>query len=91
VTDWQEVPELSRIGVSVSGIARILAIDRKTVRRLLAAPDPTRNHFVHPHPGGLTSATVRPSVTYLQDRWQQGCQNISRLYREVVTQGYRGS
>ncbi len=39
----------------------------------------------------MTSPTLRPYVSYLQDRWQQGGHNISQLYREIVTQGYSGS
>jgi transposase len=91
VARWRQVQDLFSIGVSVSGIARAVEIDRKTVRRLLVTPDPPRNHIVHPRPSGLTSPTLQPYVPYLQDRWQQGCQNISRLYREIAAQGYDGS
>ena len=91
VTRWQRAQDLHRVGVSISGIAEALEIDRKTVRRLLATPDPPRNRIVHPRPGGLTSPTLQPYVSYLQDRWQQGCHNISRLYREIAAQGYGGS
>jgi hypothetical protein len=91
VTRWQRARDLHQIGMSISGIAAALEIDRKTVRRLLATPDPPRNRVVLPRPGGLTSPTLQPYVPYLQDRWQQGCHNISRLYREIIVQGYCGS
>jgi transposase len=91
MTRWQRARDLHVAGASISGIAEQLEIDRKTVRRLLATPDPPRNRIVHPRPGGLNSPTLQPYVPYLQDRWQQGCHNISRLYREIVAQGYGGS
>jgi transposase len=91
VARWERVQELHGYGMSIRRIAAEVDHDRKTVRRLLATPEPPRNHVVHPRPGGLTSPTLQPFVSYLQDRWQQGCQNISRLYREIAAQGYQGS
>jgi transposase len=91
VARWERVRALHGAGVSISSIARQLAIDPKTVRRLAMTPEPPRNLVVQPRPGGLTSPTLQPFVDYLQDRWQQGCQNISRLCREIAAQGYTGS
>jgi len=91
VARWEQVRQLYAAGTSIRGIARDLAISRVTVKRLLATPDPPRNQMVHPRPGGLRSPTLQPFVPYLQDRWQQGCQNVSQLFRELVAQGYRGS
>jgi transposase len=68
-----------------------MGISRITVRRLIDTPIPPRNRIVHPRPGGLTSPSLQPYVSYLQDRWQQGCTNITQLFREIVEQGYRGS
>jgi transposase len=78
-------------GQSLRRIARTKGISRHTIRRLIAEELPPRNHVVHPRPGGLSSPSLQPYVSYLQDRWQAGCQNIAQLYREITTQGYQGS
>ena len=91
VARWEHVRELGAGGMSLRGIARELGLHRKTVRRLLATPAPPRNQIVHPRPGGLSSPLLQPYVPYLQDRWQQGCHNVSQLYRELVALGYPGS
>jgi transposase len=91
VARWERVRELAGHGMSIRRIAAEVGHDRKTVRRLLATSEPPRNRIEHPRPGGLTSPTLQPFVAYLQDRWQQGCQNISRLSREIAAQGYQGS
>jgi transposase len=88
---WEQVRGLSAQGMSMRGIARAVGLHRKTVRRLLATPEPPRNQILHPRPGGLTSPTLQPYVSYLQDRWQQGCHTICQLYRELVALGYPGS
>lgn len=88
---WQRVQELHKAGVSIRQIGEEAGISRKTVRRLISTPEPPRNRVIHPRPGGLTSPTLQPYFTYLQDRWQQGCTNVSRLCREIEAMGYTGS
>lgn len=78
-------------GQSIQGIARDLGMSRRTVRRLLATPDPPRNRAAQPRPGGLTSPSLAPFVAYLQDRWQAGVHNITQLYREIAAQGFTKS
>ena len=68
-----------------------VGISRVTVRRLIDTPIPPRNHIAHPRPGGLSSPSLPPYVSSLQDRWQDGCHNITQLFREIVEQGYGGS
>ena len=88
---WERVRTLSQAKVSISEIARQVGISRKTVRRLIRAPEPPRNRVGNHRPGGLKSPTLQPYVTYLQDRWQAGCTNVSQLHREIVERGYPGS
>jgi transposase len=88
---WEDVRRRRADGQSIQGIARDLGMGRRTVRRLLATPDPPRNRVLHPRPGGLTSPSLQPYVAYLQDRWQAGGHNISRLYREIAAQGFTKS
>ncbi|TAK36770.1 MAG: ISL3 family transposase [Chloroflexota bacterium] len=91
VARWEHVKELAAAGAGFRQIAREVGISRKTVHRLLAAPEPPRNRVVNRRPGGLKSPTLQPYVSYLQDRWQAGCTNVSQLYREIAGQGYPGS
>jgi transposase len=88
---WQRVQELHHAGVSIRRIGEDVGITRRTVRTLISAPEPPRNRVLRPRPGGLSSPTLAPYVSYLQDRWQQGCTNVSRLCREITAMGYGGS
>jgi transposase len=89
---WEEVQRRHAAGESLRQIARETGMHRKTVRRLLALPEPVATRkAAAPRPNGLSSPTLAPYVPYLQDRWQAGCSNILQLYRDLVTQGYTGS
>jgi len=89
---WEEVQRRHADGHSLRRIARELGIHRRTVRNLLATPEPSTSPAAGgERRGGLTSPTLLPFVPYLQDRWQAGCTNIARLYQELLAQGYAGS
>lgn len=91
IARWEEVQRRHKEGEGLRHIAREMGISRITVRRLIDTPIPPRNRIVHPRPGGLSSPSLQPYVSYLQDRWQEGCTNIAQLFREIVQQGYAGS
>ena len=91
IARWEEVQRRHKDGEGLRHIAREMGISRVTVRRLIDTPIPPRNRIVHPRPGGLSSPSLQPYVIYLQDRWQEGCHNITQLFREIVEQGYPGS
>ncbi len=91
VARWEQVHALAEAGVGICEIARRVGICRKTVHRWLRNAEPPHTRVVHRRPGGLRSPTLQPFVPYLQDRWQGGCTNASRLYREISQQGYLGS
>jgi transposase len=88
---WQRVHDLHGQGGSLRGIARDLGINKTTVRRLLATPEPPRNRVLHPRPGGISSPMLAPFTAYLQQRWRAGCTNGCQLCRELVDRGYSGS
>ncbi|MCL6432415.1 MAG: helix-turn-helix domain-containing protein, partial [Anaerolineae bacterium] len=88
---WEKVKALREAGASISAIARESGMNRRTVRNLLSAPSPPRNKVQRPRPGGLRSPLLQPYVSYLQDRWQAGCTNVSQLLREIVARGFPGS
>jgi len=91
VARWRRVHELHEQGGSIRGIARELGINKTTVKRLLATPEPPRNEIVHPRPGGITSPKLAPYTAYLQHRWREGCTTGCQLFRELVGEGYTGS
>ncbi|MCY0932589.1 ISL3 family transposase [Streptomyces sp. H27-H1] len=81
------VHEMYDKGVAIDVIAKTLRMDRKTVRKyahaatveeLLAPPRQSRR-------------MLQPWVEYLNTRWQEGCTDSGRLFRELQQRGYRGS
>lgn len=91
IARWERVHELRANGRSLRWIAHDLDLARQTVRRLAHTPLPPRDSPLRqPRPDGLTSPMLQPYVTYLQDRWQAGCHNISQLFREIAALGYPG-
>ncbi len=88
---WEKVQALTKAGASAASIAREVGVSARTVRRLRARPDPARKRRENTRPVGLRSPMLQPYLTYLQDRWQAGCTNMARLFREIVARGYPGS
>ena len=83
----QAITELHANGASISAIARVLGLDRKTVRRFARA-------------SGLeelqTKTRQRASLLdgytdYLHHRWAEGCTDAAALTIEITALGYRGS
>lgn len=91
IARWEEVRRRHAAGESVRTIAITMGLNRRTVARMAAEELPPQNHIIHPRPAGLSSPSLQPHMTYLQDRWQAGCFNISQLFREITKQGYQGS
>jgi hypothetical protein len=91
IARWEEVQRRHAVGESLRSIARTMGMNRHTVRRLVAEERLPQNHIGHPRPGGLTSPTLEPYVSHLQDRWRAGCHIVAQLYREIALRGYQGS
>jgi transposase len=83
---WEAVQQRRGFGQSFRQIARALGLDRRTVRKYLAADQPPVYPARRPRPTQLT-----PYIEYLAERWTQGCHNARRLYHEIVPRGHRGS
>jgi transposase len=82
---YQQVVDLFDSGHSQAAIARDLGIGRKTVRRWLR-----RGQFPERKPPYRRPPKVNEFAGYLQQRWDEGCHNASRLYQEIREKGYRG-
>jgi transposase len=83
---FEQVKELETKGVSLRGIARQLNLNIHTVRRL-AHLEQAPEHASRP----AVPTPLDGFVDYLKERWEQGCQNASQLYREVKQRGFTGS
>jgi len=81
---YQQMRALADAGVSQSDIARQVDISLRTVQRWTrAAVFPERTPRSYPH-------SVDAFAGYLNERLQQGCRNVSQLWRELRQQGYHG-
>jgi hypothetical protein len=81
---FDEVVALHAKGWSISRIARTLGLDRGTVHVWLKAGRlPTWQQ-----PSG--DSTVEVHGDYLRRRWDEGCHNGARLWREIRERGFAG-
>jgi len=84
---YDKVWELRREPWSADDIARQLGIHRATVCRYWQHPTfPERKAR-----RGRGCSVLSPYKDYLVQRWNDGCLNARRLFREIQAQGYRGS
>jgi transposase len=77
------VRELHGRGCSQKEIARQIHRHPKTIHRYLRAPIPTRR-------SRRKKRLLDPYQPYLLKRWNEGCHNATRLWREIQTQGFAG-
>ncbi|HET8631770.1 MAG TPA: ISL3 family transposase [Thermomicrobiales bacterium] len=85
VEQYEAIHRLHIAGADVADIARRVGVSRRTVyryRNLSAPPEPPRPHRP------ARQRVVAPFEPYLLGRWQEGCHNGMRLYREIRAQGY---
>jgi transposase len=68
-------------GASISGMARALRLDRKTVRRWLSEGGPPSCRKPR------RPTLIDPHGPYLEQRWSEGCRNASELARELARRG----
>ncbi len=82
---YEQVVNLSKQGLSQQAIAERVGIGHSTVSNWLAA-----GAFPERKPREQVSH-VDQYLPYLFQRWEDGCHNIARLFRELVERGYQGS
>ncbi|MEU8548983.1 ISL3 family transposase [Streptomyces roseoverticillatus] len=81
------VHELQDKGVGTTRISQILGMDPKTVRRY--ARTATADELIVP-PRSQDSP-LRRFHSYLNERWNEGCIDSTRLYEEIRALGYKGT
>ncbi len=86
LTRYEEIRALYRQGLSLRAITRTVGGSRRTIRQFAAA-----EQFPERALSQLRGSCLDPFVPYLQQRWEAGCHNAAALWREVRTQGFRGS
>jgi len=86
VERWQEIRRLHQAGAEVSDIARKLGTSRPTVYRYKDLTEPPE-FGQHRRRGSVLDLWV----PYILKRWEEGCRNGSKLYREIQEQGYSHS
>ena len=84
VEQYGQVHALHGAGVAKLEIAQTLGISRRTVYRYLGLASPPERR----RPRSSRRRLLEPYEPYLLRRWQEGCHNRSRLFREIRDQGY---
>jgi len=82
---YEQVVEMSKSGQSQAAISRALGMERKTIRRWLRRGEFPERKSPHRWP-----PKVNEFGHYLQQRWNEGCHNATRLYHEIRDKGYPG-
>jgi transposase len=82
---YEQVVSMFNSGQSQATIARAMGMERKTVRRWLR-----RGQFPERKPPHRPPPKVNKFAEYMQQRWNEGCHNAARLYREIQGKGYLG-
>jgi transposase len=83
---YEQVVALNQAGLSKAEICRQTKLGRNTVLRWLR-----RGQFPERKPRHGAPPRVTEFAEYLRQRWNEGCQNAMRLYREIRARGYDGS
>src|SRR5829696_9411050 len=83
---FDSIHALSKKGMKNAQIARELGLHRHTVEKYLAfKTPPQRRHFTK------KVSAITPYEDYILGRWEQGCRNATRIWREISEQGYPGA
>ncbi len=85
VEQYAAIRRLHAAGADAADIARRVGTSRRTVYRYRHLPEPPEPKRPHRPP---RQRVLTPYEPYLLRRWQEGCHNGMRLYREIRGQGY---
>lgn len=82
---YAEVSRLHADGLPPREIARAVGMSQRSVERWLSAGGEPE------HRRPPVASLVDPFRPYLDRRWREGCRNTRQLWREIVTDGFKGS
>lgn len=83
---YEKVRELHQQGMSMRKICRTLKLSREAVVRFIHSEQfperatPTRGPIL-----------IDPFLPFLKQRWEEGCDNVKHLWREIKGKGFTGS
>jgi transposase len=80
VERWREIRRLYLAGMELREISRTLGVSGRSVYRYKDLKEPP------PRPVYKRASVLDPYVPYLVRRWNEGCHNGRRLYREIREQ-----
>ncbi len=83
---YETVKELYQCGLSKSEIGRRLGLDFRTVAKYIKADECPIHAGRRKRPGKLS-----PYMDYMTKRWDEGCHNATRIWREIRKLGFNGS
>jgi transposase len=83
---YEAIRRLRAAGSDIAHIARTVGVSRETVYHYLRLPGPPER--VRMPERGTALTPYRP---YLLRRWQEGCRNGRRLWREIHARGFAAS
>ena len=86
VARYEEVRRLRAEGLSLRAIAAQLGLARQTVCRFAQA-----DTFPERYPRARYPSIMDPYEDYVRQRWDDGCQNATQLWRELRARGFTGS
>lgn len=83
VEQYETIQRLVQTGADVADIARTVGVSRQTVYRYRSLPEPPSPKQPH-----RRSRVLDPYEDYLLRRWNEGCHNGRRLWREIRERGF---
>lgn len=83
---YQQVQDLMKQGVSQREVRRRLRISRETVKRFAGSEQFPERATPAPHP-----VPIDQYLAFLRQRWEEGCDNVTRLWNEIKARGFTGS
>jgi len=85
VARYEEVLALRAQGQSIRAIARRTGLNTRTVQRYVEA-----DGFPEIQPRARRHTHLERFIPYLQERWDAGCHNAKRLWRDLRARGFTG-
>jgi transposase len=80
---YQQVMALREQGAKVKEIAKRVGLGARTIQRWLSEGAYVETTYHHRHRSRFDAYEA-----YVRQRWDEGCQNIQQIWREIKAQGY---